>query len=377
MPSNARNQSINETLLDRRPSRVFAGFTLVELLVVIAIIGILVALLLPAVQSAREAARRAQCQSNLRQVALAVLSYHDQAARFPPASQVDMKPGIRDLRQYRKECGSGCDNAADPLIWKPNWIVQILGQFDEQATLDAFDLAVNLGDPVNHDARSAVIGALLCPSDPNSSVKFAGLDPKDGPDWGRNNYAANGVNAELSVVQLCWPGPDAPCWRDDARRGVMGANVSLGIKDIEDGTTKTFMVGEVRVGVNEYDRRGTWAMGVPGASMLYGHGDATDANGPNNCWSESDNIRGCGAVAGFGGLKYENPGDAALVADCMPCAPGSQSDQATMRSMHPGGVHAAMCDGSVHFISDFVDLEVWLAAIASSDQKITNLNALR
>jgi prepilin-type N-terminal cleavage/methylation domain-containing protein len=354
-----------------------AGFTLVELLVVIAIIGILVALLLPAVQSAREASRRAQCQSNLKQVALAVLNYHDTARRFPPASQIDMKPGVRDLRQYRRECGAGgCDNPADPAIWKPNWVVQVLGQLDEGATLDAFDLQENLGAPVNQTARSAVIPVLLCPSDPGGSIKYAGLDPKDGPEWGRTNYAANGVNSELASDQGCWPGTDAPCWRDKARRGVMGASASVSIPEIEDGTTKTFLLGEVRVGINEFDRRGTWAMGVPGASSLFGHGNATDADGPNNCWIESDNIRGCGGVGSFGGLRYENPGEAALLADCMPCHPRGQSDQAGMRSRHPGGVFVAMCDGSVHFINDFVSLEVWLRGIASSDYEITDLSKL-
>src|ERR687892_499885 len=78
--------------------------------------------------------------------------YHDRVGRFPPASQVDMKPGIRDLRQYRRECASGCDNPADPAIWKPNWMVLILGYMEETTTHDAFNLELNLGDPVNRAA---------------------------------------------------------------------------------------------------------------------------------------------------------------------------------------------------------------------------------
>lgn len=356
--------------------RSFSAFTLVELLVVIAIIGILVALLLPAIQAAREAGRRAQCQNNIKQVALATLNYHDKMGRFPYASTVDSKSGISDLRQYRRECGSGCDNPADPSVYKANWIVRILGALEQTTTYDAFDLTRNLGDPVNQPARGEIIPTLLCPSDNNGHTRFAGLEPKDGPDWGRTNYAANGANSELASNQGCWPGPEAPCWKDKARRGVMGSNAAVSIAEIEDGTTKTFLIGEIRVGVNQFDRRGTWAMGVPGASMLFGHGNATDADGPNNCWIESDNIKGCGSVGSFGGLRYADPGESALVLDCMPCHPRDQSDQATMRSKHMGGVFVAMCDGSAHFISDFVSLDVWLRGIASADHEIIDLTAL-
>jgi prepilin-type N-terminal cleavage/methylation domain-containing protein len=358
-------------------TRSLHGFTLVELLVVIAIIGILVALLLPAIQSAREAGRRASCQNNIRQAALAVLNYNERHKRFPFGSTVDMKPGIRDLRQYRDQCrDGGCDNAANPAVWKPNWIVLVLGEMEQGTTYDAFNLKMSIGDPVNQLAKSSVIPSLLCPSDPNNRTKFVGLDPKDGPpDWGRTNYAANGVNAELAADQGCWAGFDAPCWRDKARRGVMGASAAVKMAEIEDGTSKTFMIGEIRVGVNEYDLRGTWAMGVPGASMLYGHGNATDANGPNNCFPESDNIRGCGGVGGFPGLRV-NPGLSELLSQCMPCHPRGQSDQATMRSNHQGGVFVAMCDGSVHFISDFVSLEVWVRGIASADHEIVEMSTL-
>ena len=165
------------------------GFTLVELLVVIAIIGILVALLLPAVQSAREAARRANCQSNIKNVALAVLSF-ESAQRRPPLGMTFSKILEGDVGYLS--------------VFNANWIINILPQLEEEALYDSFDLkrrindnAAPLTDNRNYNARGTAIAVLLCPSDENNRVLYEGPAPLHGGNWARTNYAGNAGGAYL------------------------------------------------------------------------------------------------------------------------------------------------------------------------------------
>ncbi len=298
------------------------GFTLVELLVVIAIIGILIALLLPAVQAAREAARRTQCMNNIKQAALALHNYHDQNKCLPPAYQFDKGEAYNTSDKFR-----------------PNWIILCLPFMEQQALYGSFDLTQFISSPKNLAPRGVVMPTLLCPTDSaNNRVKFAGRGASEGPNWARGNY---GVQGELSY------GTNA-AFANSALGGVMGWNRALRLGEILDGTSNTLMVTELRAGVNEGDRRGTWAMGVPGASATMANGRDSDANGPNPCNDASDDIEDCTSLS-------SNPGVQALLADCMGCWSGCDNHQATTRSKHPGGVMCATADASVHFVSDNVD----------------------
>lgn len=136
------------SIAGRRP-----GFTLVELLVVIAIIGVLVALL-PAVQAARESARRTQCKSNLRQVALAILNYESSRGALPAPVRIGPDPSQR----Y-------------PYFGR-NWVIDILPQLEEQPTFDAFDLTVGTNAPESVIAKGTAIPSLLCPSDEGGDRLF-------------------------------------------------------------------------------------------------------------------------------------------------------------------------------------------------------------
>jgi prepilin-type N-terminal cleavage/methylation domain-containing protein len=345
-----------------RTSRL--GFTLVELLVVIAIIGILVALLLPAIQAAREAARRAQCQNNVKQLCLALLNYHDQKKEFPPSAQFDA-PQSNSPESATKH--------------RANWVVETLPNFEEQSLRDAFDLTLPISDVKNRIPRGTTLQAMLCPSDTfNRQTLFAGRHANEGsPDgnWARGNYGANGALGFLTVGGTNPAGgADTYYWKDPQTRGVMGMNVALSIAQITDGTSQTILIGELRAGINEFDPRGTWALGAAGASSLWGHG-TDNAIGPNACIPGGDGIFGCSRIKGAAG------GDDAVMAECMPC--DDVAGQGTVRSMHHGGAFVGFCDGSVHFISDFIDkgtqwnldpleYRTWQRLCASGDSQVVD-----
>jgi prepilin-type N-terminal cleavage/methylation domain-containing protein len=348
-----------------RSGRKRAAFTLVELLVVIAIIGVLVALLLPAIQAAREAARRAHCQSNIKNAALAVLNYESafnelpHGMTFPP----ELEGNIHRLTNFGK-----------------NWIISVLPYLEEQPLYDSFNFKRPINDPsknaainVNSLARGQQIPVLLCPSDPNNQVLYQGAPGSGhGGNWARGNYAANSGNAYLispagcDPKELCTSGPDSDGWLSNRTRGVMGPNVSVKLRRVLDGTSKTILVGEIRTGLTEKDARGVWALGHAGASLLAMYGSRGDANGPNACYPLSDDV-------------YSDAcGLSDTVAQCMDCDHGDYFAQATTRSVHPGGAYIAMTDGSVTFISDDIETSghfgnwgtLWDRLIASADDGI-------
>lgn len=332
------------------------GFTLVELLVVIAIIGILIALLLPAVQSAREAARRVSCQNNLKNVALAVLNYESTYRRLPQGMS------------YEGSISSSVGLLAD---YQSTWTIDILPQMEEQAIFDAFDTTVSIRNAVNAGVRGVEIPSFLCPSDTNNRVRYQGPETSQGLglNWARGNYAANAGAGSLSNIRL-GPGLSGPpqpgmsdgesySWQGGLQadswpattRGAMGPNASIRLAQVIDGTSKTMLLAEIRSGVNESDPRGVWALGHAGGNMVAGHGSGGDDNGPNACFDRADDIPASGLVD----FSCEDNKDL-LTPNCMRC----NSDiygfaQATARSMHTGGVFIAHVDGSVTFISDEIE----------------------
>ena len=330
-----------------RRSPAQCGFTLVELLVVIAIIGVLVALLLPAVQAAREAARRMHCQSNLKQLALALHNYHDAHKIFPPSVQFPYGETMGASNRFRA-----------------NWAIMILPFIEEQNTYELFDFSQPISQGTrNRQARGTAVSTFRCPSDIGHDVLYAptavsiGGYPSPGDNWARGNYAGNagGVSmgwngAQPFLIGHCGRGAEgpahAPGWLNPTCRGVMGSCISLPLKKISDGASHTLLVGEVRVGLNEHDHRGTWALGIAGASALFWSGFGGDAHGVNACNNGADDLVSCTYLRNTIGV-------AALERECMGCA-NAEYQQGTSRSRHAGGVFGANCDGSVHFLSDVV-----------------------
>jgi prepilin-type N-terminal cleavage/methylation domain-containing protein len=360
----------NNTRNGRSPR---AAFTLVELLVVIAIIGILIALLLPAVQAAREAGRRTQCGNNLHQVALALLTYEETHKIFPPGTLYDAGERPDATLKYR-----------------PNWIILILPQLDQRPIFQSFNLAAYISDPLNQygcdevspgnwvarlnfgdGGRSATIPSILCPSDnKNNRVPFAGVIAGEPGNWARGNVACNAGGAYIgnTYAQL-WDAKSLG-WKSPKWRGVMGPNdAELALAGITDGTAYTILLGELRAGVSPQDRRGTWAMGGAGSSMVAMYGAGGDDNGPNACMQAADDI--------WGGTSFQYD-DAEMNRECMSMCTTCLNYQATTRSLHPGGVNIALADASIHFISNYIETEnaawdqrtlwaVWDRLILSAD----------
>jgi prepilin-type N-terminal cleavage/methylation domain-containing protein len=378
---------------------VRCGFTLVELLVVIAIIGILIAMLLPAVQAARESARRIQCSNNIRQLGLALLNYESGQKKFPYSSywkNYSKTPPVLDLSNINQNNNAQLGE---------NWVIKILPQLEQKVTLQLMDLSHPISGnapgsttvqsqptPGNIAARAVPIATMLCPSDPYSSTPFKGsassLTNQMGDNWARGNYAANaslgymtpanGASGGTSTTQnlggvgISPSKPESGFWGDRRRRGVMGANASISLKEVRDGTSKTLLLGEIRAGLIPQDTRGVWAMSGACPSALWCHGYFADDNGPNDnsAIGNGDDERTCSeVVAAVGGAVK-------LIRLGMSCWDGNGADfQQTARSMHLAGVNVCLCDGSVRFISDFIDKGVdWTVPSISAEHVWDRLN---
>ncbi|MCA9174146.1 MAG: DUF1559 domain-containing protein [Planctomycetales bacterium] len=303
-----------------RSSRTRTGFTLVELLVVIAIIGVLVALLLPAVQAAREAARRMQCSNNLKQQALACHTYHDTFKKFPP-----------------NHIFSGSTPAASANTEGWGWQVLILPFIEQQGMYDQLNASsISLVDLLRRGTTTMTpqqavelmqtpIPGYICPSDSN---KFGPLTHTARHFGGGVGTAASGLGnwrpSASNYMSSRGMRNNNQTNQDNDTHGMFMGILSVGMKDVVDGTSNTFLIGERDTLLC---RGGTW-IGVR-------------------------NPRGNG-TRGF----YYNTANArvALNAPDPPYAWNSrQGCSEGFSSLHPAGAMFALADASCTFISDMVE----------------------
>jgi len=321
----------------RNPEISKTGFTLVELLVVITIIGILIALLLPAVQAAREAARRMHCSNNMKQVGFAKPMYHDANNQFP--------------------VGYGYLVNGVGARWP--WTMRALPFLEQESLGLEVDWSrepyLRPSDPVKErqwlDVIAAQLPVYLCPSDPTAQQRY---NANDGcnygvPEKGRVSYGANfgigtsGAAIERNIARrAAGPYPyDTFGVTELTKRcqGAFGPNYGAAIRDIRDGTTNTLLLAELIVG-ELCTCRGTVHFAEGGLVMAtYVPNDLTP-----------DRARECDSQDYY-------TGDA----PCDRAAAGAYNVQHTARSRHPGGVNVTMCDGSVQFVSQNIVRGVWQA----------------
>jgi len=308
------------------------GFTLVELLVVITIIGILIALLLPAVQAAREAARRSQCCNNLKQVLLALHNFHERVGRYPAAFRSVTAPYDNRgtvfyfILPYVEE-GSWFEKSRD--ITPPN-----------NAPQGSVYTWVDLGNNQVQSVSNYSVKAYLCPSDvtaPDDGLWGRGGQPAGKTEVGKWAFSNYGANFQV------FGNPDAG---NNAGANFDGNNPK--VADIVDGTSNTMAFAEKlrRCGNNgSLWGHGNW--NVPWMSLnCYG-----SRNGQTNYTSNSNPP---GAV-GLSAKPIANP--LPWNTNCDPSRP---------TSLHPGGLHVGLLDGSARFVAHSVDPNVWWYACTIS-----------
>jgi len=295
---------------DSTPERNRA-FTLIELLVVIAIIGVLIALLLPAVQAAREAARRAQCLNNLKQIGLAMQEYHGTHDTFPPG-YVSNTQGNQPNGQ---EIGPG---------W--GWGAMILNNLEQGPLSNSVNFSLLTTNPGSQTARTSRLSVFLCPSNTGGNGP---LTITDG--------SGNVLISDLSPAQyVAAAGQLEPEEFAAQNNGVFYRNSKIGMRDITDGSSSTLMAGERSQNV----ANATWVGMIP-----FGQ----SCNNPS--WPVHDCETANVLVLGHTGPSPDEP--------WVDVPNNKKAGVDDFHSLHPGGCNFLFCDGSVRFVKETVNPQVF------------------
>jgi prepilin-type N-terminal cleavage/methylation domain-containing protein len=323
------------------------AFTLVELLVVIAIIGILIALLLPAIQSAREAARRTQCANNLKQSGLSMQGYNSANKRLPAGAAYGPGDPLPPMAP-----GSWYD--------EHGWYTEVGPFIEEVGWSKAIDKSVSFSHTNNEMARRYKIKIFECPDDGMAQNEWGR------PNWcrWRANYAVNFGNASYGQGSTGLPtallatatAPAVPAVKQFLG-APFGIRKSRGLKTIPDGTSHTLLMAECRS--IKWDGA-SWGGTVSEIETALGGQTFEGFLPPNSAWGDWAARIGYQSVCTDGQTVLD---DRAL--DGVPplrCAGNDTPGQYfAARSKHKGIVNVSCCDGSTHSVSDTVDIAVWRA----------------
>ncbi len=316
------NLSVISQEKDLRSAQSRFGFTLVELLVVIAIIGILVALLLPAVQAAREAARRMQCSNNLKQWGLALHIYHGALKSLPYGTISD---------------GGTSTNSKD----RKTFVIGVWPYLEQENLADLYDSTIPFWHDMNRPAVTKQIAMYYCPTDRGPAMWEGDRYTRI-----RGNYVVNFGNVNFyqdrvmdGVAYNPSPFGDYPD----------GKHPPAAFRNITDGLSQTMFMSEIVMAFadEDYDIHGDVINNHAGAAVFMTY------NTPN---SGVDEMLCMGAMQDYPGPCLNNGGDAVV----------------SSRSLHPGGVNVQMGDGSVRFISNFVSIKYWRALGSMSCSEATS-----
>ena len=309
-----------------RRFRPLHGFTLVELLVVVAIIGTLVGLLLPAVQVAREAARRSQCQNNLKQWAIAMHSYHDATNGLPYGASRGNPPGSEKMADSQ-----AASRTFVVALWPYLERIELSNQWNPAQAYFGSTARVT-GGLTNRQLAGTAVPLYSCPSD----------RPNGKNSWSNNEGSCLGNYVPSYGPALCTNGTrNAPFgWSEsptDSTAFSKYVPYRCGFKDMTDGTSKTLLMAELIVKPKD-----TSTMHVSVIFSDWGPPGVTKGNTPNS---------------GFDYVSYCDASQSDI-----PCTNSygvPLSSKVTSRSRHTGGVNAAFADAAITFIPNEITLGVW------------------
>lgn len=335
---NLNQRTNNQQLRNSTERHGRGGFTLIELLVVIAIIAILIALLLPAVQQAREAARRSQCKNNLRQIGLALHNFESTYNRFPSAGQA-------------KRGGTGANSGQNVFFTEDEVIESFAGAshsfqtyilpYIEQANVyDLIEIDYRYDfDPTatqapnNQQAAKTPIATYICPSTPRSTNV-------DDEGYGYTDYSA-----PVTVRPGLSGDPNQPRYKCS-----LNGDTNCKMSRITDGTSNTVAVaedaGRVDVALGGFMVIKTEAMD-----------DGTPADRRSWAWADPDNAYNVDRLVNNNKFPIGGPPDCRW--EVVNCGANEETF-----SFHSGGAHVVLCDGSVHFINESIDAQVFTSLMS-------------
>jgi prepilin-type N-terminal cleavage/methylation domain-containing protein/prepilin-type processing-associated H-X9-DG protein len=303
------------------------GVTLIEVLVVITIVSLLIGLLLPALQQAREAARRTQCAGNLKQIGLALHSYHGSISAFPPGYVSAVKPGEANY----PELGPG---------W--GWGSMILSQLEQHPLFNSINFTMQITELASFTARRTMLTVFLCPSStPDGRVRVTGDEDQKVvlvADLAASQYVASAGQGEVEEI----PG---------SNNGIMFRNSYVSFRDVTDGLSGTLLAGERSRNLAD----ATWVGAVPSGHV---------------CTNPSWPVRDC-ATSNVMVMANTGPWPDEPWVN-VPNHKASKADD--YWSLHPGGCNFLLGDGSVRFIKETVDPTVFSALASRAGGEVVSAN---